>query len=57
MEDPGEAKVPMNSVGVGGTRRETIKVAFETTELAFPGGEALAYLDQKLVTGVIEFFV
>ncbi|XVF08891.1 hypothetical protein REPUB_Repub07fG0043300 [Reevesia pubescens] len=47
MEDPGEAKVPVNSMAVGGTWRETIQVAFETTKLAFPGGEVLAHLDNK----------
>lgn len=47
MKDPGEAKEPANSVAVGGTWRETIRVAFETTKLAFPGGEVLAHLDHK----------
>ncbi|MBA0861253.1 hypothetical protein Goshw_026123 [Gossypium schwendimanii] len=49
MEDPREAKSPTNSTVVGGTWRETIRVAFETTKLAFPGGEVLAHLDHKLV--------
>ncbi|TYG43724.1 hypothetical protein ES288_D11G040900v1 [Gossypium darwinii] len=47
MEDPREAKSPTNSTVVGGTWRETIRVAFETTKLAFPGGEVLAHLDHK----------
>ncbi|KAJ0747799.1 putative D-aminoacyl-tRNA deacylase [Helianthus annuus] len=40
MEDNGEA-------GVGGTWREAIRVAYEVTKEAFPGGEILAHLDQK----------
>ncbi|XP_039056936.1 D-aminoacyl-tRNA deacylase-like [Hibiscus syriacus] len=47
MEDPGESKAPTNSVIVGGTWRETIRVAYETTKLAFPGAEVLAHLDHK----------
>ncbi|KAB2002048.1 hypothetical protein ERO13_D11G037500v2 [Gossypium hirsutum] len=51
MEDPREAKSPTNSTVVGGTWRETIRVAFETTKLAFPGGEVLAHLDHKSFKG------
>ncbi|XVF49907.1 hypothetical protein PTKIN_Ptkin04bG0053700 [Pterospermum kingtungense] len=51
MEDPGEAKAPANSVAIGGTWRETIRVAFETTKLAFPGGEVLTHLDHKSFKG------
>ncbi|KAA3475732.1 D-aminoacyl-tRNA deacylase-like isoform X2 [Gossypium australe] len=51
MEDPREAKSPTNSAVVGGTWRETIRVAFETTKLAFPGGEVLAHLDHKSFKG------
>lgn len=40
MEDNGDG-------GVGGTWREAIKVAYEVTKSAFPGGEVLAHLDQK----------
>ncbi|KAI3686570.1 hypothetical protein L1987_80250 [Smallanthus sonchifolius] len=40
MEDNGEA-------GVGGTWKEAIKVAYDVTKAAFPGGEILAHLDQK----------
>ncbi|KAK8703107.1 hypothetical protein V6N13_021436 [Hibiscus sabdariffa] len=47
MEDPEERKALTNSVVVGGTWRETIRVAYETTKLAFPGGEVLAHLDHK----------
>lgn len=40
MEDNGDG-------GIGGTWREAIKVAYEVTKSAFPGGEVLAHLDQK----------
>lgn len=40
MEDNGDA-------GIGGTWREAIKVAYQVTKKAFPGGEVLAHLDQK----------
>ncbi|XAR63840.1 D-aminoacyl-tRNA deacylase [Bertholletia excelsa] len=36
---------------VGGTWREAIRVAFETTKAAFPGGEILAHLDRKSFKG------
>ncbi|GKU95104.1 hypothetical protein SLEP1_g8506 [Rubroshorea leprosula] len=42
MEEP-----VINAASAGGTWRETIKVAFEATKLAFPGGEILAHLDHK----------
>lgn len=42
--------------GVGGTWRQAIKVAFETTKSAFPGGEVLAHLDHKLVRSHIYLF-
>ncbi|KAK2989395.1 hypothetical protein RJ640_008069, partial [Escallonia rubra] len=45
MEDPSQSKADSN--GIGGTWREAIKVAFEATKAAFPGGEILAHLDQK----------
>ncbi|KAA8542588.1 hypothetical protein F0562_023740 [Nyssa sinensis] len=47
MEDHGQSKAQANAEGVGGTWRESIKVAFETTKAAFPGGEVLAHLDHK----------
>ncbi|XP_028123441.1 D-aminoacyl-tRNA deacylase-like isoform X4 [Camellia sinensis] len=46
MEDLGQSK-QTNVEGVGGTWREAIKVACETTKAAFPGGEVLAHLDHK----------
>ncbi|KAJ6868566.1 hypothetical protein NC651_033597 [Populus alba x Populus x berolinensis] len=47
MEDPGQSKTPLNTEAVRGTWRESIKVAFEATKSAFPGGEILAHLDHK----------
>ena len=47
MEDPTRSKKEVNAQGIGGTWRQAIKVAFEATEAAFPGGEILAHLDQK----------
>ncbi|KAH7841732.1 hypothetical protein Vadar_033562 [Vaccinium darrowii] len=47
MEDPSHSKPEINAQGIGGTWREAIKVSFEATKAAFPGGEILAHLDQK----------
>ncbi|XP_042476733.1 D-aminoacyl-tRNA deacylase [Macadamia integrifolia] len=47
MEDPGNSKGGRNAKDIGGTWRESIKVGFEATQLAFPGGEVLAHLDHK----------
>ncbi|XP_031371534.1 D-aminoacyl-tRNA deacylase-like isoform X1 [Punica granatum] len=47
MEDPGGSKKQVNAEDVGGAWREAIRVAFETTRSAFPGGEFLAHLDHK----------
>ncbi|GAA0186978.1 hypothetical protein LIER_34266 [Lithospermum erythrorhizon] len=60
MDDPGQPKVQENAEGVGGTWRQAIKVAYETTKESFPGGEVLAHLDQKSFKGwqrnaIIEF--
>lgn len=49
MEDPGQSKGQANASRVGGTWREAIKVSYDTTKAAFPGGEVLAHLDHKLV--------
>nr|GLL32110.1 D-aminoacyl-tRNA deacylase-like [Ipomoea trifida] len=46
MEDPGQSKVKAEDIG--GTWRQAIKAAFDATREAFPGGEILAHLDQKL---------
>lgn len=48
MDDPGQSKA-QNSESVGGTWRQAIRVAFETTKEAFPCGEVLAHLDHKYV--------
>lgn len=40
MEDNGDGVV-------AGTWREAIKVAYDVTKEAFPGGEVLVHLDQK----------
>ncbi|KAK2989243.1 hypothetical protein RJ640_013191 [Escallonia rubra] len=47
MEDPGQSKAQGDIEGVGGTWKQAIKVAFETTSAAFPRGEVLAHLDNK----------
>ncbi|KAK2635989.1 hypothetical protein Ddye_030781 [Dipteronia dyeriana] len=51
MEDPSQSKPDTNSKGIGGTWKEAIKVAFEATRSAFPGGEILAHLDHKSFKG------
>ncbi|THF94692.1 hypothetical protein TEA_015554 [Camellia sinensis var. sinensis] len=45
MEDPTQPKGEINAIG--GTWRQSIKVAFEATKEAFPGGDIMAHLDQK----------
>ncbi|XP_022726160.1 D-aminoacyl-tRNA deacylase-like isoform X2 [Durio zibethinus] len=47
MEDPSQSKVNGSTDGIGGTWRQSIKVAYEATKSAFPGGEVLAHLDHK----------
>ncbi|KAK6153496.1 hypothetical protein DH2020_013135 [Rehmannia glutinosa] len=47
MDDPGQMKAQEAMQGVGGTWKQAIKVSFETTKEAFPGGEVLAHLDHK----------
>lgn len=47
MEDPGQPKVKPTIENIGGTWKEAIKVAFDATQAAFPGGEVLAHLDHK----------
>lgn len=54
MEDPGKSKPQGNAKDVGGTWKQAIKVAYEVTQSAFPGGEVLAHLDHKLVNFVRE---
>ncbi|XP_027097917.2 D-aminoacyl-tRNA deacylase isoform X1 [Coffea arabica] len=47
MEDPGQSKAKPRAEDIGGTWKQAIKVAFDATKAAFPGGEILAHLDQK----------
>lgn len=47
MEDPGQTKSNTSAESIGGTWKQAIKVAFDTTKAAFPGGEILAHLDHK----------
>ncbi|XP_010260970.1 PREDICTED: D-aminoacyl-tRNA deacylase-like isoform X2 [Nelumbo nucifera] len=51
MEDPGQSKVDTNVKDIGGTWKQSIRVAFEATQSAFPGGEVLAHLDHKSFKG------
>ncbi|XP_057961422.1 D-aminoacyl-tRNA deacylase [Malania oleifera] len=51
MDDPSQSKSGNNANDVGGSWKESIKVAFEVTKSAFPGGEILAHLDQKSFKG------
>lgn len=46
MEDPGPSKAQAKSE-VGGTWKQAIRVAFDTTRAAFPQGEVVAHLDSK----------
>lgn len=50
MEDPGPSKAQAN-LEVGGTWKQAIRVAFDTTRAAFPQGEVLAHLDNKSFKG------
>ncbi|XP_010257933.1 PREDICTED: D-aminoacyl-tRNA deacylase-like [Nelumbo nucifera] len=47
MEDPGRSKGETNGKDIGGTWKQSIKVALEATQSAFPGGEVIAHLDHK----------
>ncbi|KAL0424860.1 UNVERIFIED_CONTAM: D-aminoacyl-tRNA deacylase [Sesamum radiatum] len=47
MEDPGQSKEKTTTDSIGGTWKRAIKVAFDATKAAFPGGEILAHLDHK----------
>lgn len=47
MEDPGKSNAKGNTNDVGGTWKHAIKVSYDVTKSAFPGGEVLAHLDQK----------
>lgn len=45
MEDPN--KVGNHKNEVKGTWKQSLEVAFDATQFAFPGGEILAHLDHK----------
>ncbi|KAL6538823.1 hypothetical protein OROMI_025149 [Orobanche minor] len=47
MEDPGKSNAKVTAESIGGTWKEAIRVAFDATKTAFPGGEILAHLDHK----------
>ncbi|KZV23886.1 D-aminoacyl-tRNA deacylase [Dorcoceras hygrometricum] len=47
MDDPGPSNAKATAESIGGTWKEAIKVAFDATKAAFPGGEILAHLDHK----------
>ncbi|PIA63263.1 hypothetical protein AQUCO_00200943v1 [Aquilegia coerulea] len=47
MEDPNQSKGAKSTDGIGGTWKQAIKVSFEATKSAFPGGEVIAHLDHK----------
>lgn len=51
MEDHGQSKKQVHIEAVKGKWREAIKVAYETTQAAFPGGEVVAHLDHKSFKG------
>lgn len=51
MEEPSQSKVDTTSKDIGGTWKVAIKVSYEATKAAFPGGEILAHLDQKSFKG------
>lgn len=48
MDDPQQSNVKKpTSDSIGGTWKQAIKVAFDSTKAAFPGGEVTAHLDHK----------
>ncbi|KAK6133967.1 hypothetical protein DH2020_032288 [Rehmannia glutinosa] len=47
MEDPGKSNAKITADDIGGTWKQAIKVAFDATKAAFPGGEIMAHLDHK----------
>ncbi|XP_047332523.1 D-aminoacyl-tRNA deacylase-like isoform X1 [Impatiens glandulifera] len=50
-EDVHKSEGKTSTDSVGGTWRQAIKVALETTKSAFPEGEVLAHLDKKSLKG------
>ncbi|XP_020597982.1 LOW QUALITY PROTEIN: D-aminoacyl-tRNA deacylase [Phalaenopsis equestris] len=51
MEEPAKHKANDQGKSIGGTWKQSIKVSFEATKAAFPGGVVLAHLDQKSMKG------
>ncbi|XP_072970996.1 D-aminoacyl-tRNA deacylase [Typha angustifolia] len=47
MEDPTKGNGKSSEEGIRGTWKQSIKVSYEATKSAFPGGEVIAHLDQK----------
>lgn len=47
MEDPNQSKATKGTDAIGGAWRDAIKISFEATKIAFPGGEIIAHLDHK----------
>ncbi|XP_039120112.1 D-aminoacyl-tRNA deacylase-like isoform X2 [Dioscorea cayenensis subsp. rotundata] len=47
MDDPNQKKEQNKEEGVGGTWKHAIKVSYEATQQAFPGGVILAHLYHK----------
>ncbi|CAL9064036.1 D-aminoacyl-tRNA deacylase-like isoform X2 [Musa acuminata AAA Group] len=47
MEDPNQQKEDKGEKGIGGAWKQAIKVSYEATKTAFPGGEVIAHLDHK----------
>jgi D-aminoacyl-tRNA deacylase len=46
MEEPKQMN-GKNVADVGGMWKHSIKVSYEATKAAFPGGEIIAHIDQK----------
>ncbi|CAL9191161.1 unnamed protein product [Musa hybrid cultivar] len=51
MEDPNHQKGENGEKCIGGAWKQAIKVSYEATKLAFPGGEVIAHLDHKSFKG------
>ncbi|RRT74599.1 hypothetical protein BHE74_00012919 [Ensete ventricosum] len=51
MEDPNQQKGENGEKCIGGAWKQAIKVSYEATKLAFPGGEVIAHLDHKSFKG------
>ncbi|KAH1090194.1 hypothetical protein J1N35_017451 [Gossypium stocksii] len=52
MEDPSQSKENGNTDGIGGTWRQSIKVAFEATKSAFPAVRAKIAMDHLEATRI-----